>query len=568
MPLKLPKTTKEILEWKWDQFEPLYQHLAAEQVTASNVESWLLDWSKLSEVIGEQYNRLYVATTTDTADEEANTNLQDHLDTTYTHSKEYEQKLKEKLLASGLTPKGMQVPIRNMRAESGLYRAANLPLLAEEQKLATEYDRVIGAQTIGWNGEERTFMQMHKILVEEKDRLTREKAWRATRERILADKAAIHSLWRKFFELRRQIAQNAGLPDYRAYAWKQKLRFDYTPDDCMSFNAAIEAVVVPAATRIYERRRQMMGVDAIRPWDTFVDPLGRPALRPFTTMEQLMQGTAKMFDLVDPLLGRHFRTMMEEDLLDLDSRRNKAGGAYMTYYESARKPFIFGNAVGIHFDVATLLHEGGHAFHGFEAGHLPYIMQLNTPMEFNEVASMSMELLAAPYLTESGMYTQAEAARARIEHLEGLLIFWPFMSVVDLFQHWMYENPADGADPEKCDLKWNELYDRFTQGIDLSGLEKLLPTQWYRQGHIHQTPFYYIEYGLAQLGAVQVWGNALKDQAAAVKSYRASLGLGATVSLPGLFQAAGAKFAFDEQTLKRNVGLIEEQIEVLEQFKG
>lgn len=552
------------MEWKWNQFEPLYQQLAAQDINTSNIETWLLDWSKLSEVVSEQNNRLFVATTVNTADEQAEKNLQEYLDTTFTSSKAYEQKLKEKLLASGLTPRGLEIPIRNMRAETELYRESNVPLLAEEQKLANEYDKIIGAQTFQWDGEERTFMQMYKVLVEENDRFIREKAWLVTRERILADKPAIHDLWKKSFELRRQIARNADFPDYRAYAWKQKQRFDYTPEDCKTFNAAIEEVVVPAASRIYERRRKKMGVDTLRPWDTAVDPLGRPALRPFTTMEQLMEGTAKMFDLVDPILGRHFRTMMEEDLLDLDSRKNKAGGAYMTFFEVARKPFIFGNSVGLHHDVITLLHEGGHSFHGFESGQLPYLMQLNTPMEFNEVASMSMELLAAPYLVESGMYTEAEAARASVEHLEGIIEFWPYMSLVDMFQHWMYENPDEGADPEKCDAKWNELYGRYLPAIDFSGLEHFRPTQWHRQGHIHQSPFYYIEYGLAELGAVQVWGNALKDQSRAVKDYRAALALGATVSLPELFQTAGAKFAFDAKTLKTYIDLIEEQIEKIE----
>ncbi len=548
MPLKLPKTIKEIMAWKWDQFEPLYRQLVAENVNASNVDAWLLDWSKLSEVVSEQNNRLYVATSINTADEEAEKNLQEHLDTTFTHSKACEQRLKEKLLASGLTPKGMEIPIRNMRAEAELYREANVSLFAEEQKLSTEYDKIIGAQTIQWNGEERTFMQMYKVLVEENDRLTRERAWRTTRERILADKPAIYTLWKKFFELRQQIAKNADMPDYRAFAWKQKQRFDYTPEDCKDFHTAIEEVAVPASTRIHERRKQKMGLDTLRPWDTSVDSLSRPALKPFSTMEQLMEGTARMFDMVNPIFGRHFRVMMEEDLLDLNNRKNKAGGAYMTFFESTRKPFIFGNAVGIHLDVETLLHEGGHAFHGFEAARLPYIMQLNTPMEFNEVASMSMELLGAPYLTESGMYTPAEAARARIEHLEGLIIFWPYMSLVDLFQHWIYENPKEGIDPEKC--------------------EALRATEWLRQGHIHQSPFYYIEYGLAQLGAVQVWGNALKDKDKAVQSYRDALGLGATVSLPELFKTAGARFAFDSDTLKTYVNLIEGQLEKLEEIES
>lgn len=256
--------------------------------------------------------------------------------------------------------------------------------------------------------------------------------------------------------------------------------------------------------------------------------------------------------------------MMEEDLLDLANRKAKAPGAFCADYPTRRVPFIFMNAVGLHADTMTLLHEAGHAFHVFESGRLKNALKIaNMPMEFAEVASMSMELLASPYLADSGMYTAAEAARARIEHLEGILVFWPYMALVDAFQHWIYENPAEGRDPEACDAKWCELWARFMPGIDYTGLEQFIPAQWHRQLHIHQIPFYYIEYGLAQLAAVQVWGNALEDQAQAVADYRRALALGSTVTLPELFDAAGARFAFDAHTLKQHVSLIEQEIEKL-----
>ena len=566
MPLTLPDTIAARMSLKWADLEPHYKQLTTVELSASNIESWLADWSRLNEIVYEQNNRLAVATSVNTADEVAEKKYKENIDSTFTFFRPYEQQLKEKLLASGIVPAGMEIPVRNLRAEADLYRESNLPLIAEEQKLNNEYDKLIGAQTVMWNGEERTFMEMYKILVEENDRSIREKSWITMRERILADKPAIHELWRKLFAIRQQIAANAGKPDYRSYVWGQKLRFDYTPEDCKTFHAAIESVVVPAAGRVRARRRAQMKIDSVRPWDEYVDPLGRPALRPFETVNQLIEGAARSFDHVDTALGHHFRTMMEEDLLDLDNRKNRAGGAYCTFFDYERKPFIFMSVVGVHYDFQTLLHEGGHAFHCFEAARLPYTMQLNTPMEFNEVASMSMELLAAPTLADSGLYTLAQAARARVEALEDILLFWPYMALVDMFQHWIYENPNEGADPERVDSKWSELFPRFLPDLDYRGIEKYLPLRWHRQGHITQSPFYYIEYGLAQLGAVQVWANALKDQSAAVASYRRALALGATVTLPELFATAGAKFAFDESTLKGAVDLIEEQIQELERM--
>jgi len=564
MPLKLPVTSEEAASLTWKDIEPRYRLLVRRAVTAANVDTWLASWSKLSEVVGEMSNSLAVAVTTNTADKDAEARYQEHIDKVITPSRRYEQKLKEKLLASGLTPAGMEIPLRAMRAEANLFREANLPLLAEEQKLSAEYDEITGAQTIQWNNEELTFTETLKILVEENDRSVRERAWKLMRERRLADKPAIHELWRKLFSLRQQIAANADKPDYRAYVWDEQNRFDYSPKDCKIFHTSIEKVVVPAATRIYARRRKKMGVASVRPWDEYVDPLGRPALRPFRRITQLTAGAEKMFMRLDPVLGGYFHVMREENLLDLKSRKNKADEAYCTFFELSRKPFIFMNAVGINYDVQTLLHECGHAFHSLEAANQPYLMQRDAPMEFNEIASLSMELLPTPYLTDSGLFTPAEAARARIEGLEDIILSWPYMALVDAFQHWIYENPLKGADPKKCDAKWIKLFARFLPGVDYRGIEKYLPALWQHQSHIIQSPFYYIEYAIAQLGAVQIWGNALRNQAEALEAYRRALSLGATASLPDLFAAAGAKLAFDRKTLQSAVTLIESHVTELE----
>lgn len=564
----LPTKPEELLAWKWPQFEPYIQEVSARTLDAANVTEFLSDWSRLSECFMEIYNRLYVASTSNTADPAAQAAFKDFMDHLYPQAMQAEQVLKEKLLASGLQPQGFEIPLRNMRAEADLFRAENLPLLSEEQKLNNEYQRIISEQTVQWEGRELTVTQLHPIYYEI-DRPRREKAWRLAAERQLADRQAINENWVRHLELRLKLAANAGRPDFRAYRWQQQLRFDYTPADCLSFHNAIATAVVPAALRIYERRRRAMGLDSLRPWDLNVDPASRPPLKPFKDVQELINKTHAIFQQVDPALGAHFGTMIREGLLDLENRKNKAPGAYCTDYSVIRRPFIFENAVGLHDDVQTLLHEGGHAMHVFESAALPYIHQLNVPMEFAEVASMAMELLASPYLEEArgGFYTPAEAARARIEHLESGILFWPYMAVVDAFQHWVYENPQDALQPANCDAAWTEQWLHFMPGVDYSGFEDVVATGWQRKLHIHEVPFYYVEYGLAQLGAVQVWRNALADQAGAVRSYRQALALGGNAPLPELYRTAGARLTFDAATLAEAVSLMESKIEELEHIQ-
>jgi oligoendopeptidase F len=561
----LPENALEFMNWSWNQIDPTYQELANRPLSEENLVEWMTDWSRVGKLVRETHQRLFVAISVDTNDARSEKQFIHFLDEIFPAAQAAEQKLKEKLLASGLEPEGFGIPLRNMRAEADLFCEANLPLLSEELKMSAEYDKIIGAQTVEWEGQELTVAQMQPIFMET-DRERRERAWRLAARRQLEDRETINSLWGKFLQLRGQLAANANKPDYRTYRWQQLLRFDYTPDDCHSFHRAIEQVVVPAASRIYEKRRQRLGVKTLRPWDMDVDTLGRDPLKPFQNVAELEAKTAAIFHRVDEILGEYFEIMRREALLDLDNRKGKAPGGYCTDFPASNRPFIFANSVGVHDDVQTLLHEGGHAFHAFESFALPYIQQQQVPMEFAEVASMGMELLASPYLQakDGGFYTAREAARARIENLERSLLFWPYMAVVDAFQHWVYENPQSAAIPANCDAAWGDLWQRFMPDMDWSGLEEELKTGWQRKLHIHTDPFYYVEYGLAQLGAMQVWRNALDDQAAAVAAYRRALSLGATVSLPQLFTTAGARFALDAATLGEAVELMMRMIEKLE----
>ena len=560
-----PPYSRDVMTWEWSQFEPFYEQVSDYSLNQDNIAKWLAYWSRLQDLIYERHQRHYVATTLDTGDKQAEQDYKHFLDEIYPRSQAADQLQKEKILQSGIEPEGFEIPLRNMRAQAELYREANLPLLSEELKLANEYSNLTSVQTIEWEGQELTIDQVTPIL-QETDRNKRERAWRKARERQMADREAINAVWVKFMDLRRQLAANADLSDYRTYRWRQLLRFDYPPDDCVEFRQAIREVIVPAALRTYERRRERLGLDTLRPWDLNVDLLNRPPLRPFGDAAELEAKTAAIFQQIDPQLGSYFESMRKEDMLDLENRKGKAPGAYCTDYTAIRRPFIFMNAVGIHDDVVTLIHESGHAFHVLESAKLPYHPQLEVPMEFAEVASMSMEFLAGPYLAKgkSGFYTQEEAARARIEHLEFSLQFWPYMAVVDEFQHWVYENHAAATDPTNCDAKWGELWDTYMLGVNWGGFDAEKVTGWHRKLHIFEVPFYYVEYGLAQLGAVQVWHNAQRDQAAALAAYHQSLSLGGTVALPQLFETAGARFAFDTRTVGEAVALMENTIEELE----
>lgn len=558
---KLPPSSDEFRHWSWSQIKPYYDDLASRDLTADSVEQWLADWTRLSDLVSETRWSLWVDTSLDTTDEEAARRFEAYLEQVFPHTQTAEQTLRQKFLDSGLEPAGFGIALRNMRADAGLFSADNLPLIAEQQKLSNEYEKLCGGQTVEWDGEEVTLIQLHKVQLDP-DRDRRERAWRLGIERQLADREAINDLWAKLMDVRGKMAVNAGLTDFRAYRWQEMKRFDYTPEDCTTFHAAIEEVAVPAARRIYERRRRQLGIEALRPWDVYVDALGRPPLHPFKTADELESKTAAIFQRVDPQLGEYFEIMRREKLLDLENRKGKAPGAYNQPFDAKKLPFIFQNAIGISEDVSTLLHEGGHAFHVFESAHQPYHQQRaegSLPMEVAEVASMAMELLAAPYLlaSEGGFYSEADYARARVEHLEEIVRFWPYMAVVDAFQHWAYTHHDQASVAANCDDKWTELWDRFMVGIDYGGLQETKITGWHRKLHIFTDPFYYVDYGLAQMGALQVWRNARDDQAEAVRLYRHALSLGATVAIPEFYAAAGARFAFDADTLRELVDLIE-----------
>jgi oligoendopeptidase F len=565
MLLNLPDTVEIVHDWNWDDIQPHIDALLAHDLTAETLDDWMNGWNGLMALMFENFALARLANDQDTSDEEAETYLKQLYASIFPRLIEANTQLSRKLVTSGLTPDNFALPLKKMETDIALFREENLPLNVREQALGMEYGKIVSRQTIEWDGEEKTLLEAQK-LYQDNDRDTRERAWRLVMDRWLEDRDAINHVWQNLFDVRRQMAENAGFETYRAYRWQQFKRFDYTPDDCMTFHRAIEEVVLPAAQRANQRRQARLGVDTLRPWDLDVDPLGRAPLRPWEDIETFAATAETIFNQVDPTVGGYFQTMRQENLLDLPNRKNKGPGAYCTSLPHRQRPFIFMNAVGKRNDVRTLLHEAGHAFHNFETlKHLPYQQQRAYPIEFAEVASMAMELLAAPYLMEreGGYYTDADYKRDRVAHLEKILFFWPYMAVVDGFQHWAYTSGDTAQDPAACDAKWAELWDRFIQ-VDYTGLDDIRATGWHRKQHIYRYPFYYIEYGLAQLGAVQVWANALENQPQAVADYLDALALGGTRNLHDLYGAAGVKFAFDAETLGSAVELIESTIEQMD----
>lgn len=571
----LPRSTKNIDPHTWDSFQPYFEALQRFPLSTENVQEWLAYWSDLSRLVWETAAWVYIEKSLDTTDEAKEKTFLDLINHVMPPTEMADQVLKERLLAldtADLDIPGMALVLRNLRNEADLYREENIPLQTEVSTLDSEYDKITGAMQANWDGEEKNLSQL-AVLLKDQDRATRQRAWDVICELWQGQRGPLNEIYVKMLKLRQQIAANAGLPDYRAYAFRAKGRFDYTSADCVTFHEAIEAVAVPATRRILAKRRERLGYESIRPWDwipernLLVDTFDGDPLRPYKGQNELIQGGLNMFNRLDAELGRYFATMAEDGLLDLDTRPGKALGGYCSTLAVRRRPFIFMNGTGMHDDVQTLLHEAGHAFHVFETEKLPLVWQLDAPMEFCEVASMSMELLAAPNLVRAngGFYAETEAARARLEHLENIITFLPYMAVVDSFQHWVYTHPAEALDPANCDAAWDAQWQRFIPDMDWAGYEEVRMSGWHRKPHIFGSPFYYIEYGMASVGAMQVWRNGRQDHQSALAAYRRALSLGGTQTLPALFTAAGAEFRFDTAMLTELIGLVEQEIEGLEE---
>jgi oligoendopeptidase F len=530
--------------------EPLYQELLSRPISSrAQMDKWLADFSELTAVVDEVGSRRYIDKSCHTDDAEIEKAYMQFVEEIEPRIKPLYFELQKKYLSSphrAQDSPALSILERKWKADVELFREENIPLETEVVKLNADYDKICGAMMVNFRGKEYTMQQMARFS-EEPDRVTREEAFRASAERRLADRGKVDDIFEKLLKLREKIAANAGMENYRQWVWKAYKRFDYTPEDFLRFADAIEKTCVPVMREMDEQRKRDLKVDRLRPWDLSVDPKNRPPLRPFAEdqVEEFCGKVRTIFDRLSPELSSDFDVLRRRNNLDLASRKGKQPGGYQCSLEEIREPFIFMNAAGLQRDVETLLHEGGHAFHCLAARNAELVFLRSAPMEFCEVASMSMELLGAEHFEV--FYNEADANRARRTLIEGVIRILPWIATIDAFQHWIYTQP--GHSPQERTAQWLSLLDRFSSQVDWSGLEAIRESQWQRQLHLFHAPFYYIEYGIAQLGALQLWMKAKEDPRRALRNYRAALALGGTRPLPELFSAAGIQFDFSQRTL-------------------
>ncbi|MDB6028709.1 MAG: hypothetical protein JWM68_4932 [Verrucomicrobiales bacterium] len=549
----------------WSQIAPLFDQLekgAGDCKSVPEFEQWIVDGGELSAALDEESSKRYIAMTCHTDSPEAEKSYLHFVEKIepelkprqFTLSQLYvNHPLRDALLKA--KPVRYEVFDRNTKLHIELYRPENVPLETEEAKLGQQYQKLSGALTVQFRGEEKTLVQMGRYL-EEPDRALRQEAWELVAKRRLQEKDKFEENFEQMLSIREQIARNAGFKNYLEYAFRARGRFDYTPEDCLKFHDAIEKEVIPVLRGLYVERRKQLGLDKLRPWDLSVDPMNRPALRPFEKVDQMVSSTQKIFNQLDRDLAEGFQTMQNLRLLDLENRKGKAPGGYQSTLNEARLPFIFMNAVGVQRDVETILHEAGHAFHALATKNEDMYFYRHAPIEFCEVASMSMELLGNEFI--ENFYNSPDAKRARNDHLEGIIEIFPWIATVDAFQHWIYSHPGHTRDARR--KAWLALMDRFGGDVDWTGYEDVRANLWHRQLHIFLHPFYYVEYGIAQLGALQVWANSKRDKQGALNSYKKSLALGGGRPLPELFAAAGCKFDFSQETVQPLVKLVEAEL--------
>lgn len=555
---------------KWEGLEPLYRELVDRPVgSAAGLEELIRDRSDLDAAAAEAASMLYISMTCHTDNPAHNKAYLDHIQTVQPNLKDVGFELDKKISASPFVSQLDQaryhVYLRNMRTGVELFRPENVAIETQIAELDQEYSQICGGMTVHFQGQERTIPQMSPFQ-ESTDRSVREEAWRLVAQRRFLDKDRIGDIFDRMVTLRHQIALNAGYANFRDFMFKAKRRFEYTPADCDQFATGVEQTCVPAMRRLHAERARSLGIAKLRPWDLHVDVKGRSALKPFRSAEEMVQRTSRLFHRMEPSLGQMFDTLRSGGCLDLESRKGKAPGGYQANRDWNRKPFIFMNAAGIQRDVETIIHEAGHAFHALLSRHDPLLAyRAEIPLEFAEVASMGMELTAHPFLDEfypkETAATNGDAARAQRVHLESITGLMPVVAAVDQFQHWMYTNPGHTrAQREAC---WVALNERFGGSIDWTGMEDLLAVSWHRILHLFGVPFYFIEYGIAQLGAVQLWLNYMKNPRGAIASYVSALTHGGSRPIPDLYAAAGLQFDMGPAIIARLWSAIEGELKKL-----
>lgn len=546
----------------WEGLLPFFQELEEREIdSVTALEQWLKDASELEAAISEEVCWRQIKMTCDTENKELEASFTFFMMEIQPKMQPFSDRLNKKLLdckfTSELDTQKYFTYLRNVKKNIDLFEEKNIPLIAELNVLQQQFGVIAGKMTVAVNGQEYTLQQATRFL-EDPDRNLREEVYHKINKRRLADKDALNELFSTLLAKRNEVAINAGFHSYTEFRFLELGRFDYTQDDCYQFHEAVKLHVMPLVNELYEARRKKLGIDTLRPWDIDAEPLGTKPLHPFNDGNELTDKAIACFDKLMPFFGDCLRKMKAMGHLDLDSRKGKAPGGYNCPLAESGAPFIFMNAAGQLDDVTTMVHEGGHAIHSFLAHPLELNGFKEYPMEIAEVASMSMELFSMDYWNVF-FKTSEELHRAKEQQLERVIIIFPWIATIDKFQHWIYKNPQHSL--EERAKAWVEISDEFTSPVlNYDGLDEYRSYGWQRQLHLYEVPFYYIEYGIAQLGAIGMWQQFKKNKDAALNNYIQALSLGATTTLPNLFKAAGLEFNFSPEYISKLMQFVKSEM--------
>ena len=549
----------------WDKLEPFFIDVLEREINSKeDLEKWLKDISELEAALSEDGCWRQIRMTCDTESKELENASTFFVMEIQPKVQPYADKLNKKLINSPFTKdldqKKFFTYLRTVKKNIDLFREENIPILAEMSVMQQQYGVIAGKMTVEVDGKEYTLQQATKFL-ENDDRQLRESVYRKIGNRRLQDKEVLNNLFSSLVEKRNQIALNAGFKNYRDYKFVEMGRFDYKPEDCFQFHQAVKEKILPLVNEIYEKKKKRLGVDTLRPWDLEAHPADEKPLNPFKTGDELVEKTIACFDELKPFFADCLKKMKAMGHLDLDSRKGKAPGGYNCPLAESGAPFIFMNAAGQMDDVTTMVHEGGHAVHSFLAHNLDLTSFKEYPMEIAEVASMAMELFTMDHW-HVFFKSDEEMKQAKEHQLERVITIFPWIATIDKFQHWLYENPTHTQ--EERSNKWVEIFSEFTSPVlDISGLEEYRRYFWQKQLHLFEVPFYYIEYGIAQLGAIGLWKQFKENKEQALNNYIAALEKGGTQTLPELFNTAGLRFDFSPTVVGNLMAFVHDEMKAL-----
>ena len=546
----------------WSRIEPFLIDLKERKISsAKELERWMIDRSELDAVLSEDFAWRYIKMTCDTADQVLTDSYNFFVSEIDPFIAPYSNELNIKLVNSAflkeLDQEKYRIYIRGIKKALELYREENIPLQTKIGIESQKYGAISAAMTIEWEGKEIT-LQMASSLMKDVNRKIREEVYQKIQKRRTIDTAVLNDLFTELIHLRHQVAVNAGFKNYRDYKFDELGRFDYSIQDCYDFHESIAKEILPLAEASDRERKKLMKLDVLKPWDIEVDEEGRSALKPFANAEELTDKSIACFVKVRPDFGDYLEIMKTMGYLDLDSRIGKAPGGYNYPLYEIGVPFIFMNSVGTHRDMVTMVHEGGHAIHSFVTRDLPITDFKSAPSEVAELASMAMELISMEHW-EVFFKNADDLKRAKKEQLDKSLKTLLWIAAVDKFQHWVYENPKHTVEQRMS--QWRIVIDQFTsKEIDYTGLDDVRARGWQSQLHIYEVPFYYIEYGMAQLGAIAVWRNYKLNPEKALNEYEAALRLGYTKSIPEIYKTAGIDFNFSHEYVKELADFVKNEL--------